>query len=167
MLSGNEIEFDALPPPVLDATRACKVDLDAPVDDPLPSEHPQAFTLWLRARDFAARQNEAVALVRRLLLHNPFTTLQIVLEPEEWDEATVCNRLPPDLIDALLAACHAQPTYLDKYYAMHPGPRRGAKRLILSDPLPERRAMAKRLGASVVVDPTGESLRERVLGLTR
>lgn len=45
--------------------------------------------------------------------------------------------------------------------------RRGAKRLILSDPLAERRAMAKRLGASTVVDPTRETLRDRVLGLTR
>jgi len=45
--------------------------------------------------------------------------------------------------------------------------RRGAKRLILSDPIAERRAMAKRVGASVVVDPTAESLRERVLALTR
>lgn len=45
--------------------------------------------------------------------------------------------------------------------------RRGAKRLILSDPLAERRAMAKRLGASIVVDPTRENLRDRVLGLTR
>jgi L-iditol 2-dehydrogenase len=44
--------------------------------------------------------------------------------------------------------------------------RRGARRLILSDPLEERRAMARRVGASVVVDPTRESLRERVLALT-
>jgi L-iditol 2-dehydrogenase len=44
--------------------------------------------------------------------------------------------------------------------------RRGARRLILSDPLDERRAMARRVGASVVVDPTAESLRERVLALT-
>jgi L-iditol 2-dehydrogenase len=45
--------------------------------------------------------------------------------------------------------------------------RRGARRLILSDPIAERRAMAKRLGASVVVDPTKDSLRDRVLGVTR
>jgi L-iditol 2-dehydrogenase len=45
--------------------------------------------------------------------------------------------------------------------------RRGARRLILSDPLEERRAMAQRVGASVVVDPTRESLRERVLALTQ
>jgi L-iditol 2-dehydrogenase len=45
--------------------------------------------------------------------------------------------------------------------------RRGAKRLILSDPIEERRTMAARVGASVVVDPTRESLRERVLALTK
>jgi L-iditol 2-dehydrogenase len=44
--------------------------------------------------------------------------------------------------------------------------RRGAKRLILSDPIEERRVMAKRVGASVIVDPTRENLRERVLALT-
>jgi L-iditol 2-dehydrogenase len=43
---------------------------------------------------------------------------------------------------------------------------RGAVQLVLSDPLPERRAMAERMGASSVVDPTRENLRERVLGLT-
>ena len=45
--------------------------------------------------------------------------------------------------------------------------RRGAKRLWLSDPLEERRAMAKRLGASVVIDPAKENLRERVMELTQ
>ena len=45
--------------------------------------------------------------------------------------------------------------------------RRGAKRLILSDPLEERRAIARRLGAGVVIDPSKENLRERVMTLTR
>ena len=45
--------------------------------------------------------------------------------------------------------------------------RRGARRLWLSDPIEERRAMARRLGASVVIDPTREDLRERVMALTR
>ena len=45
--------------------------------------------------------------------------------------------------------------------------RRGASRLMLSDPIEERRAMARRLGAAVVLDPTKENLRERVLELTR
>jgi L-iditol 2-dehydrogenase len=44
--------------------------------------------------------------------------------------------------------------------------RRGARRLWLSDPIEERRAMAKRLGASAVLDPTRESLHERVMALT-
>ncbi|HKB25525.1 MAG TPA: zinc-binding dehydrogenase [Methylomirabilota bacterium] len=45
--------------------------------------------------------------------------------------------------------------------------RRGARRLVLSDPIDERRRLARRLGATVVVDPTRESLRERVQALTR
>ena len=44
---------------------------------------------------------------------------------------------------------------------------RGAKRLILSDPIEDRRHAAKKLGATVVVDPTRESLRERVMALTK
>jgi L-iditol 2-dehydrogenase len=43
---------------------------------------------------------------------------------------------------------------------------RGAKRLILSDPIEERREIARRLGAQIVVDPMRESLRERVMTLT-
>lgn len=45
--------------------------------------------------------------------------------------------------------------------------RRGARRLILSDPLEERRRIARRLGAHVVVDPLRESLSDRVMALTR
>jgi L-iditol 2-dehydrogenase len=44
--------------------------------------------------------------------------------------------------------------------------RRGAARLVLSDPLAERREIARKLGARVVVDPTSESLRDRVMALT-
>jgi threonine dehydrogenase-like Zn-dependent dehydrogenase len=45
--------------------------------------------------------------------------------------------------------------------------RRGAKRLVLSDPIEERRVTARRLGAQVVVDPTQESLRDRIMTLTK
>jgi L-iditol 2-dehydrogenase len=45
--------------------------------------------------------------------------------------------------------------------------RRGARRLWLSDPIEERRRMAKRLGASAVIDPGREDLREKVMALTR
>jgi L-iditol 2-dehydrogenase len=45
--------------------------------------------------------------------------------------------------------------------------KRGAKRLILSDPLPERRAIARKLGAHVVIDPAAERLDERIRELTK
>lgn len=44
--------------------------------------------------------------------------------------------------------------------------RRGARRLIVSDPIEERRRIARRLGAHVVVDPSRESLSDRVKALT-
>lgn len=43
---------------------------------------------------------------------------------------------------------------------------RGAARVILSDPIAERREVARRLGAEHVIDPAGESARDRVLELT-
>jgi L-iditol 2-dehydrogenase len=45
--------------------------------------------------------------------------------------------------------------------------RRGARRLIVSDPIEERRGVARRLGAGVTIDPTRESLRDRVMELTK
>jgi 2-desacetyl-2-hydroxyethyl bacteriochlorophyllide A dehydrogenase len=45
--------------------------------------------------------------------------------------------------------------------------RRGARRLILSDPIEARRRFARKLGARVVVDPSRESLSDRVMALTR
>jgi L-iditol 2-dehydrogenase len=45
--------------------------------------------------------------------------------------------------------------------------RRGARRLILSDPIEERRSIARKLGAGIVVDPAKESLADRVMALTR
>jgi L-iditol 2-dehydrogenase len=45
--------------------------------------------------------------------------------------------------------------------------RRGARRLVLSDPIEERRRTARRLGAHVTVDPARESLRDRLMTLTR
>jgi L-iditol 2-dehydrogenase len=44
--------------------------------------------------------------------------------------------------------------------------RRGAARTILSDPVAERRDMARRLGANHVIDPAREPLRAAVLALT-
>ena len=41
----------------------------------------QAFTLWLRRPASTATAGEAAALIREVLEDNPFTTLQVVLEP--------------------------------------------------------------------------------------
>ncbi len=70
---------------------------------------------------------------------NPYTTLQVVLEPAATE---VAERLPPRLLEALLAACQERPTYLDKFYALQPGPVNGAKRLVVVLPLALRPALA-------------------------
>src|SRR5204863_233531 len=77
----------------------------------LPSDRRrQAFTIWFSGRRFDGSLAERV---QRVLADNPYTTLQVVLEPTA--------ELPePGVFDALLAACHANPTYLDKYYALQP-----------------------------------------------
>jgi radical SAM superfamily enzyme YgiQ (UPF0313 family) len=138
------VEFDAPPPPVLDLAagpgpaRLWRADLDRPgcAGSPAPERRAQAFTLWLRAADFAARRPEAAALVEQVLDDNPFTTLQLVLEPAEGQEAdAVLQSLSPRTVEALLAACQSRPTYLDRYYAMQPGRPGGAKRLVVVLPL--------------------------------
>jgi hypothetical protein len=51
-------------------------------------------------------------------------------------------------LSELLAACQANPTYLDKYYALQPERPNGAKRLIVLLPL----AMRERLPPEWVAD---------------
>jgi radical SAM superfamily enzyme YgiQ (UPF0313 family) len=149
------IEFDAQPPPELDfdpagAARRCwRVDLDRPaeVGAPAPGERDQAFTLWLRAGDFGRRGGEAAALVRRVLEEDPFTTLQVVLEPSPpLDPAAVRRMFEAPVLERLAAACQARPTYLDCYYALQPGRPNGAKRLMVVLPI----ALRGRLGGEWV-----------------
>jgi radical SAM superfamily enzyme YgiQ (UPF0313 family) len=144
------IEFDAQPPPVLDLPggsrpeRVWRVDLDAPGqgDRPAPDRRAQAFTLWLRAADFRARGQGAAALVREVLGDNPFTTLQVVLDPAPAaGTAALARTLTPRLLEALTAACQERPTYLDRYYALQPGRPNGAKRLIVLLPAALRPAL--------------------------
>ena len=54
-----------------------------PCSRPLPaaSARSLAFTLWLKSADFRARAAEAAELVRQVLVDNPHTTLQVILEP--------------------------------------------------------------------------------------
>jgi radical SAM superfamily enzyme YgiQ (UPF0313 family) len=133
------LEFDAQPPPVLDLedgpglTRLWRVDLDRPGRaEPSADRWAQALTLWLRSSDFTARRDEAAALIEAVLEANPFTTLQVVLEPTgDTGPEAVRRSLGPRTLEALLAACQSRPTYLDRYYALQPGRPNGAKRLVL------------------------------------
>jgi radical SAM superfamily enzyme YgiQ (UPF0313 family) len=137
------IEFDAFPPPRLQAVAGPAIDrgvldLDRPpaAEDVLPpaERRAQAFTLWLRSADFAARHSEAAAWVARVLADNPHTTLQVVLEPRGDP-----RRVTPELLETLLAECYRTTSYLDWYYSLHPGGLLGAKRLVVVAPWAQRR----------------------------
>jgi hypothetical protein len=143
-----DVEFDASPPPVLDfdaheRDRIWRVDLDSPRTPPAaPASRAQAFTLWLRATHLPRHRTEIADRIRELLAANPFTTLQVILEPTgRVDDGAVNAALDPAFLNALLAACLENPTYLDKFYAIFPGRSTGAKRLVVLLPL-ERRAVS-------------------------
>jgi hypothetical protein len=98
--------------------------------------------LWLRSAHFGQQRERAAALIRAVLAANPFTTLQVVLEPSgPLDPPAVRHELGPGLLEALLAVCQESPTYLDKFYALQPGSANGAKRLIVLLPLSLRPAV--------------------------
>jgi hypothetical protein len=132
-----DLEFDAQPPPVLglgdEAGRVWRVDLDgerSPAPD--AAKRAQAFTLWLRSARFDRHRAEAARLVRQVLADNPFTTLQVVLEPAgTLTPEKAREQLGPRWLAALLGVCQEVPTYLDKFYALQPGRPNGAKRLVL------------------------------------
>jgi hypothetical protein len=135
-------EFDAPPRPVLDFSstdfgRVWHVHLDhEPASLADPVVRAQAFTLWLRASDFSSHMVKASRFIREILAANPFTTLQVVLEPTPVLKADIIQRaFTPEWLGKLLAVCLENPTYLDKFYALQPGRPNGAKRLILLLPL--------------------------------
>ncbi|MFL5341125.1 MAG: B12-binding domain-containing radical SAM protein [Gemmataceae bacterium] len=129
-----DVEFDAQPSPVLDGLHpdaVWRVDLDEQHDALSPADRRrQAFTAWFRGRDLDSAASEIAGHIERLLAENPFSTLQVVLEPTANDlPNSLPFRLPPRLFEELSRACHSNPTYLDKYYALQPGGLCGAKRL--------------------------------------
>ena len=137
-------EFDPLPTPHLDAAplsgdpaglvRAWVVDVGGELGPPPPAvERAQAFTLWLRGAELGARAGERARLVKGLLEDNPHTTLQVVLEP-----AGDVREVTPQLLEQLLHACYAVPTYLDRFDAVLPGPVKGAKRIVVVAPADAR-----------------------------
>jgi radical SAM superfamily enzyme YgiQ (UPF0313 family) len=136
------LEFDAQPPPVLDfagdgeSERVWRVDLDAgEVKAPAVERQAQAFTLWLRSAHFDRRRERASDLIRRVLEANPFTTLQVVVEPTSSAPSAVQGQITTRLLESLTVTCQQMPTYLDRFYALQPGAVNGAKRLIVLLPL--------------------------------
>jgi hypothetical protein len=148
------IEFDAQPEPVLDFAdgdegAVWRADLDRADRPGAPpvERRAQAFTLWLRSERFDRHGAEIAKRIRGLLHDNPFTTLQVVLEPTGCTSAeAVCRHLAPRLLGDLMAVCQEQPTYLDKFYALQPGRVNGAKRLLVLLPF----ALRERLPADWV-----------------
>ena len=105
-----------------------RIDLDEHIDASIPqaANRAQAFTLWFRSSDFSSHRKRAAELIDQLLTANPFTTLQIVLEPTGNRQ-----RLSAQTCESLLRAAFRQPTYLDRFYSVQPGRIKGAKRLIV------------------------------------
>ena len=160
-----DLEFDAVPEPRLPAalgllgtpgaaggstatpapgvavgswTDGWRIDFDAANSAPMPpsSGRAQAFTLWFRGRDLEARVAECVRSVEQVLADNPFTTLQVVLEPSGASAPP-----GPAAVSRLLEACYARPTYLDRFYAVMPGVPKGAKRVVLLLPAAARASL--------------------------
>lgn len=133
-----DVEFDPLPPPTLaleppahlpaGMASSWLVDLDAVTEPPPPpaAARSQAFTLWLRSSDFGRDRSRAIKAVRRLLIDNPHTTLEVVLEPQGDP-----YHLRPTTFDALRTACCQETSYLDRFYSIQPGRWKGAKRLVV------------------------------------
>ncbi len=96
----------------------------------------QVFTLWFQASEWHRHAATLKLAIQQLLQRNPFTTLQLVLEP-----LADPRQLDAKLLQDLWASCMMQPTYLDRYFAMQPGRPMGAKRMLLLLASPWRQAL--------------------------
>ena len=68
-------------------------------------------------------------MVEQILDDNPFTTLQVVLEPTDNP-----RKLSLAALDEIARACFRRPTYLDRFYAVLPGRPKAAKRIVALAP---------------------------------
>ncbi len=100
----------------------------------------QAFTLWLRSSSFDSHRRRAAAIVEQVLADNPFTTLQIVLEPVGNPE-----HLSLATCDAIMEAAMKNPTYLDRFYSVQPGQFKGAKRIVIALPQGDEKSLDTQL----------------------
>jgi hypothetical protein len=78
------------------------------------------------------------AVVEQLLADNPHSTLQILLEPTANPRS-----ITPDLLANVRHACYRDRSYLDRFYAILPGPPRGAKRLVVLLPHAARHKLSR------------------------
>ena len=112
-----DIEFDTQPQPVLDFpagddSRVWQVDLDSVrrPDPPPAGCSAQAFTLWLRSARFGQQTHEMAGLIQDLLRVNPFTTLQVVLEPAgDLTPEAVRREVGPRLLNRVDGRLPAKP----------------------------------------------------------
>lgn len=136
-----ELEFDAQSPPVLDFPDDTEVefvwrlDLDRPTPPPPAARRAFAFTLWVTGRELRPQCETVRTAIRTLLAENPFSTLQVILEPRPPDPETLPALLDEAYLATVFAACQESPSYLDRYYALQPGGLLGAKRLVVLLPL--------------------------------
>lgn len=93
---------------------------------PPPAQRTQAFTLWFQGNSLSQQRTAVTATIAACLNDNPHSTLQIVLEPREH-----AAEITPEFLDDLLRVCYQTNSYLDRFYSMAPGRRKGAKRLVL------------------------------------
>ncbi len=141
-----DTEFDALPEPLIPELNAgdapandltepglCQtwrldfdtLDWDTPALPPA-NQRSQAFTLWFQGNALSQHQADVTAVIATCLDDNPHSTLQIVLEPRRQ-----AAQITPEFLDDLLRVCYRTNSYLDRFYSMAPGRRKGAKRLVL------------------------------------
>jgi len=140
-----QLEFDPLAPPrpepLADAegmVRVARVDLDGEGHDmPPPERRALAFTLALRSRDFDRQRHRAAELIRRVVDENPYTSLDVLLEPAD-DPAHLTLRALAELLEA----CFSSSSYLDLYYSMQPNRLLAAKRLVAVLPLGSRERLS-------------------------
>jgi radical SAM superfamily enzyme YgiQ (UPF0313 family) len=104
------------------------VDLDSSIRTELPGSRyrAQALTLWFRSQDFSQHSAEMSNYVAQVLGDNPHSTLQILLEPLGHAES-----LTDELLEQILGAAYAAPSYLDRYYSLNPHGWLGSKRILI------------------------------------
>ena len=139
-----ETEFDPLPEPVIpdadtlswnqvpgqEVCSTWRVDFDevdwAAAAIPAAGLRTQAFTLWFQGEQLSRHHSDVVELIATCLRDNPHSTLQILLEPRGR-----AADITTDFLDDLLRVSYRTTSYLDRFYSMAPGRRKGAKRLVL------------------------------------